>query len=93
MRSHFWATLFPLAPFWLSEVKIFDPTGLPLVDESSQEHPKVLELRELSLWSEAHVWCSRERHGAMTGVMKTQIDWLLLAPIGGVRRRREERLH
>ena len=48
-------------------------------------HPKVQELRQLSLWSEAHVWCSPERHGAMTGILKTQIDWLPLAPIGGVR--------
>lgn len=68
-----------------AEVKIFNPTHLPLVDESSETHDKVQELRELSLWSEAHVWCSPERHGAMTGVMKTQIDWLPLAPIGGVR--------
>ncbi|MEM6382230.1 MAG: arsenical resistance protein ArsH [Pseudomonadota bacterium] len=73
-----------------AEVRVFDPTGLPLVDdpqgyEPSSDHPKVLELRELSLWSEAHVWCSPERHGAMTGLMKTQIDWLPLAPIGGIR--------
>ena len=68
-----------------AEVRMFDPTGLPVVDEISQDHAKVQELRELSLWSEAHVWCSPERHGAMTGLMKTQIDWLPLAPIGGVR--------
>lgn len=68
-----------------AEVKIFNPAGLPLVDDVSESHKKVLELRELSLWSEAHVWCSPERHGAMTGIMKTQIDWLPLAPIGGVR--------
>lgn len=68
-----------------AEVRIFDPTDLPLVDDASEKHPKVQELRELSLWSEAHVWSSPERHGAMTGVMKTQIDWLPLAPIGGVR--------
>ncbi|VVT03361.1 arsenical resistance protein ArsH [Hoeflea sp. EC-HK425] len=68
-----------------AEVKIFDPAGLPLVSDEAEGHPKVLELRELSLWSEAQVWCSPERHGAMTGVMKTQIDWLPLAPIGGVR--------
>lgn len=68
-----------------AEVRIFDPAGLPLVADDADQHPKVLELRELSLWSEAQVWCSPERHGAMTGVMKTQIDWLPLAPIGGVR--------
>ncbi len=68
-----------------AEVRFFNPTGLPLVSEPDAEHEKVAELRELSLWSEAHVWCSPERHGAMTGVMKTQIDWLPLAPIGGIR--------
>lgn len=68
-----------------AEVRIFNPKGLPLVDESSHEDPKVQELRKLSLWSEAQVWCSPERHGAMTSVFKTQIDWLPLAPIGGVR--------
>ncbi len=73
-----------------ADVRVFDPAGLPLVDDDqghdpANDHPKVQELRELSLWSEAQVWCSPERHGAMTGIMKTQIDWLPLAPIGGVR--------
>ena len=68
-----------------ADVRIFDPAGLPLVDETLERHEKVQELRELSLWSEAHVWCSPERHGAMSGLMKTQIDWLPLAPIGGIR--------
>ncbi|MFN3172116.1 MAG: arsenical resistance protein ArsH [Hyphomicrobiales bacterium] len=73
-----------------ADVRVFDPARLPLVDDEqghspSSDHPKVQELRELSLWSEAQVWCSPERHGAMTGIMKTQIDWLPLAPIGGVR--------
>ena len=68
-----------------AEARIYSPAGLPLVDAAPESHPKVAELRELSLWSEAHVWCSPERHGAMTGIMKTQVDWLPLAPIGGVR--------
>ena len=56
------------------EVKIFDPTGLPLADGALDTHSKVQELRQLSGWSEGMVWCSPERHGSMTGVMKTQID-------------------
>ncbi|MGA9603447.1 MAG: arsenical resistance protein ArsH, partial [Methyloceanibacter sp.] len=48
------------------------------------EHPKVQELRDLSSWSEGHVWCSPERHGAMTGIMKAQIDWIPLV-VGAVR--------
>lgn len=67
------------------EVKFFDPKGLPLVDDDTEKHPKVQELRALALWSEGMVWSSPERHGAMTGLMKTQIDWLPLAPIGGIR--------
>ena len=67
-----------------AEVKIFDSRGLPWPDAESADHAKVRELRELSMWSEAHVWCSPERHGAMTGIMKAQIDWLPLS-LGGMR--------
>lgn len=66
------------------DVRIFDPHGLPLPDGAPASHPKVQELRELSLWSEGHVWCSPERHGTITGVFKSQIDWLPLES-GGVR--------
>ena len=68
------------------EPKIFDPSGLPFPDdEGAADHPKVAELRALAIWSEAMVWSSPERHGAMTGIMKTQIDHIPLAPIGGIR--------
>ena len=67
------------------EVKIYNPSGLPLVDDGvDADHPKVAELREIATWSEGMVWSSPERHGAMTGIMKTQIDWIPLS-LGGVR--------
>ncbi|ESW66455.1 hypothetical protein X773_30835 [Mesorhizobium sp. LSJC285A00] len=67
-----------------AEVRIFNPSGLPLPNSTFADHPKVQELRDLSIWSEAQVWCSPERHGSMTGVMKAQIDWLPLS-MGGIR--------
>ena len=67
-----------------AETRVFDPTGLPLPDSCAADHPKVQELRELSLWSEGQVWTSPERHGAITGIMKAQIDWIPLE-IGSVR--------
>lgn len=67
------------------ETQFFDPSGLPLPDDAPADHPKVAELRDLVMWSEGMVWSSPERHGAMTGIMKTQIDWIPLAPIGGIR--------
>ena len=68
-----------------AEVKIYNPSGLPLVDDGvDADHPKVAELREIVTWSEGMVWSSPERHGAMTGIMKTQIDWIPLS-LGGVR--------
>ncbi len=66
------------------ETRRFDPAGLPLPDATDPSHPKVQELRALSLWSEGQVWSSPERHGTLTGVMKCQIDWLPLSE-GGVR--------
>ena len=68
-----------------AEVKIYNPSGLPLVDDGvDADHPKVAELREIVTWSEGMVWSSPECHGAMTGIMKTQIDWIPLS-LGGVR--------
>ncbi|MDO7557243.1 MAG: arsenical resistance protein ArsH [Loktanella sp.] len=67
------------------ETRMFDPSGLPLPDDAEASHDKVAELRDLVMWSEGMVWSSPERHGAMTGIMKTQVDWIPLAPIGGIR--------
>lgn len=67
-----------------AETRIFDPSGLPLPDDVPETHPKVQELRALAQWAEGMVWTSPERHGAMTGIMKTQIDWIPLS-IGAIR--------
>ncbi len=68
-----------------AETRIFNPSGLPLPDDGvDASHLKVQELREIVSWSEGMVWCSPERHGSMTGIMKAQIDWIPLS-IGAVR--------
>ncbi|MEZ5713917.1 MAG: arsenical resistance protein ArsH [Paracoccaceae bacterium] len=67
-----------------AETRVYSAEGLPLVDEANAGHPKVAELHEAVTWSEGMVWCSPERHGAMSGVMKTQIDWIPLS-LGAVR--------
>lgn len=74
-----------LLRFFGAEPRIFDPSDLPLPDQvKADDHPAVHELRELSLWSEGQVWCSPERHGQITGLMKAQIDHLPLE-MGGIR--------
>ena len=67
-----------------AETRVFDPHGLPMVDSCTPDHPKVQELRTLSAWSEGQVWCSPERHGTLTGIFKSQIDWLPLE-VGSIR--------
>ncbi|XEA97595.1 arsenical resistance protein ArsH [Xanthomonas tesorieronis] len=62
-----------------AETRLFDPSGLPLPDAAPDSDAKVQELRELTLWSEGMVWSSPERHGAMSGVLKAQIDWIPLS--------------
>ena len=67
-----------LLQYFGADTRVYHPSGLPLPDDSTATHPKVVELRELVEWSEGQVWCSPERHGAMTGVLKSQIDWIPL---------------
>jgi arsenic resistance protein ArsH len=67
-----------------AETRVFDPLDLPQPDAAPESHPKVKELRDLAAWSEGMVWCSPERHGAMTGILKSQIDWIPLS-VGAVR--------
>ncbi len=67
-----------------ADARRYDPAGLPLPDGAEADHPKVAELRAAATWAEGFVWCSPERHGAMTAVMKAQIDWIPLS-IGGMR--------
>jgi arsenic resistance protein ArsH len=61
-----------------AEVRTYDPHELPVFDRERFDLPKVRELRELTMWSEAHVWVSPEQHGAMTAAFKNQIDWIPL---------------
>jgi arsenic resistance protein ArsH len=65
-----------------AETRVYNPRELPLVDSVSADRPKVTELRDLSRWSEGQVWCSPERHGTVTGILKNQIDWLPLESRG-----------
>jgi len=67
-----------------AETRLFNPSGLPLPDDAPDTHPQVVELRALCEWAEGMVWSSPERHGAMTGIMKAQIDWIPLA-LGAIR--------
>ncbi|MBU2979788.1 arsenical resistance protein ArsH [Alteromonas sp. C1M14] len=67
-----------------AESRIFNPHGLPQTDTEDESHPKVQELRDMVIWSEGQVWCSPERHGSMTSIFKSQIDWIPLS-LGGVR--------
>ncbi|MGB5705964.1 MAG: arsenical resistance protein ArsH [Arenicellales bacterium] len=67
-----------------ADTQTFNPENLPLPDSVATDHPKVRELRELACWAEGMVWVSPERHGAMTGLFKSQIDWIPLSD-GAVR--------
>ncbi|CZS99319.1 related to arsenic resistance protein ArsH [Rhynchosporium agropyri] len=66
------------------DVRVYDPADLPMKDDTQHNHPKVQELRDLSRWSDGHVWISPEQHGTLTAVFKNQIDWIPLS-VGSVR--------
>ncbi|KAF7179654.1 hypothetical protein CNMCM7691_008703 [Aspergillus felis] len=66
------------------DVRVFNPEGLPVKDDVQHTHPKVQELRELSTWSDGHLWVTPEQHGNLTAVFKNQIDWIPLST-GSVR--------
>ena len=68
-----------------AEVRIFDPSDMPFPDQvAGNDHPAIHELREHAIWSEGMVWCSPERHGQVTGLIKAQVDNLPLS-MGGIR--------
>lgn len=74
-----------LLHFFGAETRIFDPSDLPFPDQvHGDDHPAIHELREHAMWSEGMVWCSPERHGQITGLIKAQIDNLPL-DMGGMR--------
>jgi arsenic resistance protein ArsH len=74
-----------LLQYFGAETRVFDPRELPMPDQvAGDDHPAVRELREHAIWSEGMVWCSPERHGQITGVMKAQLDHLPLS-MGGIR--------
>ncbi len=74
-----------LLRYFGAETRIFDPSDLPLPDQiAGDDHPAVHELRDHAIWSEGQVWCSPERHGQITGIIKAQIDHLPLN-MGGMR--------
>lgn len=66
------------------DVRFYEPAGLPVKDDVQHQHEKVQELRNLSKWSDGHVWVSPEQHGNLTAVFKNQIDWVPLSA-GSVR--------
>ncbi len=59
------------------DVRVYNPEGLPVKDDVQSEHEKVQELRNLSRWSDGHVWVSPEQHGNLVS------DGLGLSPTSG----------
>ncbi|GJD10744.1 NADPH-dependent quinone reductase ArsH [Galdieria sulphuraria] len=63
-----------------ADVRVFDPTELPVKGQVEETHHKVQELRELALWSEAQFWCSPEILGS---VRPTQGRTLAICQVNG----------
>ena len=78
--------VFEILQIYNCNVKIFDPAGLPAMNQDNfHELPtKAKELHDLVKWCDGMVWCSPEIHGSMTGLMKSMIDWIPLS-FGAIR--------
>lgn len=54
------------------DVRVFNPEGLPVKNDTEHGHTKVQELRELSKWSDGHIWVSPEQHGNLVSILFSQ---------------------
>jgi arsenic resistance protein ArsH len=60
------------------DVRLFNPCSLPVHTSAPQTHPAILELHDLALWSDGHIWVSPSMHGSLPSVFKNQLDSISL---------------